>query len=443
MGDTIPPVVSLDPFRPVEPGYKFCVRDSVIWVTGSVTDLDGVSSMEMAGTLIPNFRGGKFAALVHLGLGKNFVRIHALDKKRNPTDTVLTIYRDPVADTTAPTLEITEPFKGRGIRLLQKSPILRVAGTASDQSGIAAIYVNGHKVDSLIAGFWHYDLPTDSLTSIYVKAVDSSGNFSLDSLILPPHAFTLEAENVPIPVSGKFYALLIGVQRYRLPGIPDLKNPVHDAENLEEILSSKYTFDGENITVLKNPSRDKIMETFEKLHGEIKEDDNFLIFYAGHGYLDKDAHQGYWWPSDAHSANPSHWISNADLRDQIKRIKAKHTLLISDACFSGSVFRTSRGGQMDNADIPTLEAYKRKSRTALTSGEADVPDESVFTHYLIDILKTNDAHHFRTSSLYGALHDEVMSNSPNRQSVEYGVIQEAEDMGGGDFVFIKRADEPR
>jgi hypothetical protein len=298
-------------------------------------------------------------------------------------------------------------------------------------------------VDSIAGGFWHYDLPTDSLKAISVKAVDSSGNVAFDSLILPSHAFALEPETVPIPVSGKFFALLIGVQRYRLPGIQDLKNPVRDAESLEEILNSQYTFDSENITVLKNPSRDKIMETFEKLHGVIKEEDNFLIFYAGHGYLDKEAHQGYWWPSDAHSTNPSHWISNADLRDQIKRIKAKHTLLICDACFSGSVFRTSRGGQMDNADIPTLEAYKRRSRTALTSGEEDVPDESVFTHYLIDILKTNEARHFRTISLYGALHDEVISNSPNRQSVEYGIIQEAEDMGGGDFVFIKRAAEPR
>jgi hypothetical protein len=443
MADTIPPVISLNPFRAIEPGYKFRVRDSVLWVTGSVSDLDGVSSLQVGDQSVPNFHGGKFAALVHLMWGKNLVPIRSLDRKRNVRDTVLIIYRELRADTTAPTIDITEPFKGRGIRLLQKTTTLRVAGTVRDDSTIAAVYVNEHRVDSIAGGFWHYTLPTDSLNAIYVKAVDSSGNVAFDSLILPPHAFTLEPETVPIPVSGKFFALLIGVQKYRLPGIQDLKNPVHDAESLEEILNARYTFDSDNITVLKNPSRDKIMETFEKLHGVIKEEDNFLIFYAGHGYLDKDAHQGYWWPSDASSANPSHWISNADLRDQIKRIKAKHTLLISDACFSGSVFRTSRGGQMDNADIPTLEAYKRRSRTALTSGEEDVPDESVFTRYLIDILKTNEARQFRTISLYGALHDEVISNSPNRQSVEYGVIQEAEDMGGGDFVFIKRANEPR
>jgi len=443
IADTIPPVITLDPFRPVEHGYKFRVRDSVIWVTGSVTDLDGVSSLELCGIPVPNFHGGKFSALVHLNRGENLVRIHALDRKRNPRDTLLSIYQDPYADTTGPTIDITQPFKGRGIRLLPKTATLRVAGTVTDEGSIAAVYVNNHRVDSVAGGLFHYDLPTDSLRVIYVRAVDSSGNISQDSVILPPHAFVLEPESVTIPVAGKFYALLIGVQNYRAPGIPDLKNPVHDAESLGDVLVRQYTFDRQNVTVLKNPSRERIMEALETLHGEIQPEDNFLIFYAGHGYLDKDAQQGYWWPADAHSTVHSNWISNADLRDQIKRIKAKHTLLICDACFSGSVFRTSRGGDIDNVDIPTAQAYKNRSRTALTSGEQDVPDESVFTRYLIEFLKTNEAHHFRTSILYTTLHDQVMSNSPNLQSVEYGVIQEAEDAGGGDFVFIKRATEPK
>jgi len=443
IADTIPPVITLDPFRPVEPGYKFRVRDTVIWVTGSVTDLDGVFSVAFNGSVVPNFHGGKFNALVHLKPGQNYVQVHALDKKRNPRDTLLAIYQDSHADTTGPSIDITQPFKGRGIRLLPKTATLRVGGTVTDEGSIAAIYVNNHRVDSIAGGVFHYDLSTDSLRAIYVRAVDTSGNISIDSVILPAHAFVLEPESVTIPVSGKFYALVIGVQNYKAPGIPDLKNPVHDAESLADVLVRQYTFDRQNVTLLKNPSREKIMESLEKLHGEIQSEDNFLIFYAGHGYLDKDAQQGYWWPADAHSTIHSNWISNADLRDQIKRIKAKHTLLICDACFSGSVFRTSRGADIDNADIPTAQAYKNRSRTALTSGEEDVPDESVFTRYLIEFLRTNDAHHFRTSVLYNSLHDQVMSNSPNLQSVEYGVIQEAEDSGGGDFVFIKRPTEQK
>ena len=443
IADTLPPVVTLDPFRAVAPGYRFSVRDPEIWVSGMVTDLDAVSSLDVGGTPVPNFHGGKFCALVHLRRGENTVRIHALDRKRNARDTLLTIYQDPGADTTGPAIDITQPFKGRGIRLLPKTAMLRVGGTVTDEGSIAAIYVNNHRVDSISGTLFHYDLPTDSLRAIYVRAVDTSGNITVDSIILPPHAFVLEPETGSIPVTGKFYALLIGVQSYKNPRIPDLKNPVHDAESLADVLVKHYTFDRQNVTVLRNPSRDKIMETLEQLHGEIQPDDNFLIFYAGHGYLDKDAQQGYWWPADAHSTVHSNWISNADLRDQIKRIKAKHTLLICDACFSGSVFRVSRGGSMDDADIPTVQAYKSRSRTALTSGEEDVPDESVFTRCLIDFLKTCEVNYIRTSTIYTTLHDQVMSNSPNLQSVEYGVIQEAEDSGGGDFVFIKRSHESR
>ena len=443
IADTIPPVIRLDPFRPIEPGFRFTVRDSLLWVTGTVTDLDAVSSLELNDTPVPNFHGGKFAALVHLRRGNNIVRIHALDRKRNPRDTLLAVYQDPRADTSAPAIDITQPFKGRGIRLLPRTATLRVGGTVTDEGALAAVYVNNHRVDSIAGGVFHYDLPTDSLRTICVRAVDSSGNFSVDSVVLPAHAFVLEPEAVTIPVTGKFYALLIGVQSYRNPGIPDLKNPVHDAEALGEVLVKQYTFERPNVTLLKNPSREKIMESLENLHGVIQPDDNFLIFYAGHGYLDKDAQQGYWWPADAHSTIHSKWISNADLRDQIKRIKAKHTLLICDACFSGSVFRTSRGADINSDDIPTTQAYKNRSRTALTSGEQDVPDESVFTRCLIEFLKTNGAHQFRTCILYNSLHDEVMSNSPNLQSVEYGVIQEAEDAGGGDFVFIKRPTETK
>ena len=439
MNDTIPPSITVNPFRAIEPGYPFVQRDSAISVSGCVTDLDGVYSLQLNGKTVPLDRGGKFATLVQLGLGRNIIRLHALDKKRNPRDTSLIVYRDPTADTTAPTIDIREPFKMRGIRMLRKTPTLRVAGIVSDEHPVAALFVNGHRVDSLVNGAFAYELPTDSLRGIYVKAVDSSGNVAVDSIILPPHAFSLEAEENAIPVSGRFFALLIGVQKYRTPGIEDLGNPVHDAENIETLLSTQYTFDKENITVLKNPTRDKILESFENMYKVIREDDNFLVFYAGHGFLDIDAHQGYWWPSDAQRSNPSHWISNADIRDQIKRVKARHTLLISDACFSGSVFRTTRGVELDNADIPTVEAYKKKSRTALTSGEADVPDKSVFTKYLIEILKENQYRQLRTVSLFGALHDAVMSNSPDREGVEYGIIQEADDTGGGDFVFFKRA----
>ena len=59
-----------------------------------------------------------------------------------------------------------------------------------------------------------------------------------------------------------------------------------------------------------------------------------LIYYAGHGELEKDENRGYWLPVDASYEKKSKWISNQRIVDRIKATKAKHVLLIADSCFS-------------------------------------------------------------------------------------------------------------
>jgi len=53
----------------------------------------------------------------------------------------------------------------------------------------------------------------------------------------------------------KYYALLIGVNDYQDPTINSLDNPLNDALRLKRVLNETYTFDEENITVLRNPTR--------------------------------------------------------------------------------------------------------------------------------------------------------------------------------------------
>ena len=61
---------------------------------------------------------------------------------------------------------------------------------------------------------------------------------------------------------------------------------------------------------------------------KLKENDNLLIYYAGHGELDKAENRGYWLPVDASYELRSKWISNTRIVDRIKATKAKHVLLI-------------------------------------------------------------------------------------------------------------------
>ncbi|MEL7001322.1 MAG: caspase family protein, partial [Bacteroidota bacterium] len=137
----------------------------------------------------------------------------------------------------------------------------------------------------------------------------------------------------------EYHALIIGVNQYNDEDITDLDNPISDGQKLSNTLESFYNFKKENITFLKSPGRTEILDEMEKLSKELDDKDNLLIFYGGHGIWDEALEQGYWLPADATIDSKSKWISNSTIRDYIRSINTRHTLLISDACFSGGLLK--------------------------------------------------------------------------------------------------------
>lgn len=232
----------------------------------------------------------------------------------------------------------------------------------------------------------------------------------------------------------QYHALLIAVNDYADTRITQLDGPVNDAQRLKDVLKGSYTFEEENITFLKNPTRTEIIETFDRLQREIGENDNLLVFYAGHGIWDEGLKQGFWLPSDSKVDSKAAWLSNAMIRDYIGGINSKHTLLVADACFSGGIFKSREVFVQNRA---SLELAKLPSRKAITSGAMKtVPDQSVFIEYLIKRLKQNEFSLLPTEQLFTSFKIAVMNNS-HGQVPQYGDIQGAGDEGG-DFVFVKR-----
>jgi tetratricopeptide (TPR) repeat protein len=237
-----------------------------------------------------------------------------------------------------------------------------------------------------------------------------------------------------IKPTGSFYALIIGESQYDNPKLA-LDRPAKDAQKFKDVLLSKYTFDDKNVKLLLNPSRQQIFAELYNLRKIITTNDNLLIFYAGHGYWDDQASQGYWWPRDAAITDPSNWLSNSDLKEQIRGIKTAHTLLISDACFSGGIFKTRSAAEaIRNSSVNIQMLYKMPSRRAMTSGTlTTVPDESVFFSYLIKRLSENTETFLPSEDLFNSLKQAVINNS--MVVPQDGVIAESGDEGG-DFIFI-------
>ncbi|MBU0489039.1 MAG: caspase family protein [Bacteroidetes bacterium] len=234
---------------------------------------------------------------------------------------------------------------------------------------------------------------------------------------------------------GKYYALIIAIDEYDDPEINDLDKPVRDAQKMYEVVTSQYTFDDENVFFLKNPTYEQMIVSLDNLSDIVREIDNVLIFYAGHGYWDEEKKIGYWLPADARRSNTANWFRNSTLKDYIGAIQSKHTLLIADACFSGGIFKT-RAAFSDAAKDGIQKLYDLPSRKAMTSGTlTEVPDESVFLLYLSKRLTENDSPFLSSEELFSSFRSAVLANSPNVP--QFGEIKDVGDEGG-DFIFIKR-----
>lgn len=232
----------------------------------------------------------------------------------------------------------------------------------------------------------------------------------------------------------KYYALIMGVNDYEDTNIGSLDEPINDATKLKDVLVNNYTFEEENISFLKNPTNADIIIAFEKLTNEIKPEDFLLIFYAGHGFFNEKTKIGYWLPSDARAENTVKWFRNSALVENLGAINSKHTLLISDACFSGAIFKTRT--PFNNANPNIADMLKRPSRKAMTSGAlTTVPDKSVFMKYLLKVLTENENKYLPSEDLFYDLALRMKSNSDTRPL--YGEIRNVGDEGGN-FVFIKR-----
>lgn len=340
----------------------------------------------------------------------------------------------PVVSPDVPLIEMFTPSVVAGTAFSDQTNIY-VIGRVTNAEGTSVILINKKPVKLSEAGVFEYRIDlTKGDNPVDIIAVNNKGKMNEMSLAINCTAETNSTAGPESTPEGKYYALIIGINNYKSSDIPSLDNPIKDAGNLYDVLTTKYVFDKANITFLKNPTLNEIIITLDGLVGKITSNDNLLIFYAGHGYWDDKGKVGYWFPSDATKNSTVNWFRNSTLRDFIGSIQSKHTLLIADACFSGAIFKTRAA--FNDAPQGVQQLYDLPSRKAMTSGVLQVvPDESTFMKYLVEKLNSNNEKFLPSELLFSNLKTAVMNNSINVP--QYGVIQNVGDEGG-DFIFMKR-----
>jgi hypothetical protein len=237
---------------------------------------------------------------------------------------------------------------------------------------------------------------------------------------------------------GRYHALVIGNNAYT--DLSPLKTAMHDATAVAELLRTVYGF---TVILLTNTTRDDIITALDQLRSTLTEQDNLLIYYAGHGMLDTSEERGYWLPVNAKPNSRIQWLSNTTITDALKAMAAKHILVVADSCYSGTLVRgidVVKPPSGSERDTYLARIAQKRSRTVLTSGgmepvlDSGGGGHSVFAKAFLTALQENHDV-LDGQQLFNLVRRLVILNAS--QTPEYTDIRYA-GHEGGDFLFVRQ-----
>jgi len=318
-----------------------------------------------------------------------------------------------------PKIEIIEPplvmSKTRGVQIVEVryGVVDRdIIGKVEAPAGLMSLTVNGRDQKVKDMGLFRTRIPVvRSGSTVRIVAVDKQGQRAAMEFVLASDRDSgSDASGSEVSTSGtsgssehfdidfgRFYALVIGNTNYT--NLPRLESAKKDAIEVADLLKSKYGF---TTTLLLDANRYQILSELNRLRKNLTEKDNLLVYYAGHGELDKVNMRGYWLPINSEMESTANWISNVALTDIINIMSAKQVLVVADSCYSGIMTRSSltslAAGRSEQARREWLKKMaKMRSRMVLTSGglkpvlDAGGGEHSVFARAFLQVLEENDS----------------------------------------------------
>ena len=370
---------------------------------------------------------------------------------------------DTPADLAGPSIELIDPpvTITRGVRrdpgaqrvfLDPDSERVRIVGRVTAPAGLESLTINGReeRPDDHYLFETHVAVPGESLR-VSIVAKDRRGKQTETQFTATRARTPIVSESIggavtpPAGDFGRYYALLIGNNKYE--NLPDLRTAVRDVREVAAQLRDRYGFE---VETLENVNRIELLSALDRYRQRLGPKDNFLLYFAGHGELDRVNERGHWLPVDADLEKRAQWVSNTAVTDLLNVIEAKQIMLIADTCYSGTLTRTglSRISLDMSADERAhwLKVISRlRSRTVLSSGglkpviDGGGGEHSVFARALLDVLRANGGvlegqRLFREVAARVAY---ATSGTPFEQMPRYAPIRHA-GHEAGDFLLVPR-----
>lgn len=264
----------------------------------------------------------------------------------------------------------------------------------------------------------------------------------------------------------------IGITNYDSNAVwKDLRNARGDMEYIHSTLTTEYQFTPKHSILLVDSlaTRENILDTLRFLALKVRDSDNLIIYFAGHGYQHPDTRIGFWIPCDG-GRDATSLISCMDLKlNGIVNSSAMHIVLFVDACYGSTIFddRKSKPAPTvasiaDRGDsavvinvnvtqipgftpdeqvkwsmyheiqqIPSREAYSSGRLKPVTDGR---DDHSPFALHIYEFLKDRQTP-FTVLELAADVNAKVYQDT--EQAPRYGHLK-LEGDEGGEFVFWRR-----
>lgn len=237
---------------------------------------------------------------------------------------------------------------------------------------------------------------------------------------------------------GKNYFLGIGIDNYKT------WNPLYNAKNdvigFSRLMKKKFGFDSSDVRLLLDTlaTRKNIINSIRYYLSKAGPNDNVIIYLSGHGNEDQLADGGYYFiPQEAEADDVTTAVKSTDIIDNFKKIRAKHCVLIVDACYSGMITNSATpSNQQILSSQSKIAVQDLPSKWVITSGRATKVSDgqkgknSPFATILINYLtENNDESMLKISKLIDCLKENVPKL--NSEQNPLGIIIE----GQGEFKF--------
>ena len=164
-------------------------------------------------------------------------------------------------------------------------------------------------------------------------------------------------------------ALVVGVSKYSIFENKDLLFCKNDIIEINNVFQKRLGITSNNIRTLGmeyEVEQDSFLKALQEINNSIEEDDTFIFYFSGHGYVHND---------ETHFLVLSdELVSTQYIIDFIERLNCKNKIIFMDCCFAGK-FNISEKQKINTRDVFSL--FDRKGCAVLVSSNEYQPSFSL------------------------------------------------------------------